>query len=515
MHDRLRLLKLVFALAGAGVILVIGLLLAMTVLTRSARHDEARAAEESAPAVVAAGSRAGVAQVNPTLPLYDYDPAVEPQRYAREVDVVATSADAPAGVARALYAAFITDAPADDQQCQQAVRVFRSTDDGQTWQDDGLPAPDPPPPPCDQPREGCRTDQLMDPILTMAADGYPRLGLIWIHGCGSTIARAVRSAEGWSKPQSLLPIQEGMGATADGSYALATADGTEYYSWSVGLPVSFGGQIVICPHGDCSAPITATINSRVEFGGLKLYAHPAGGAAVVYSKGLGVRTMLFYRHLWPDGMWETDREIPLTDLYPTSVVAIGLRAFSLAFVPGHPEEAIATFIVNSGTQLGERASYLAYRRTTDGGATWSGTIYLDGSQSVTGSGEPQYEIVQFPILAASSARGRVGLLYQMRDVHASPSPVHTCFQEYGDGAFTGRRLILSHDRPSLYPALTGAWRMGEYNGLAALPIPCYLGAWQSVAEVGGILQGRILTRLICQGGELPPYRNLLPFASNR
>jgi hypothetical protein len=191
-------------------------------------------------------------------------------------------------------------------------------------------------------------------------------------------------------------------------------------------------------------------------------------------------------------------------------------------VPDQPEEAIVAYIVNAGGQFGERASYLACRRTTDGGATWSETVYLDGSQSPTGSGQPQYEIVQFPILAASPSRGRVGLLYQMRDVHASPSPVHTYFREYEDvedprqgGAFTGRQLILSGDQPSLYPNLIGAWRMGEYNGLAALPTPCYLGAWQSVSEVSGVLQGCILTRLVCQGSELPPYRNYLPFVSSK
>ncbi len=441
-------------------------------------------------------------------PIYDYDPAVEPEKFAREVDAVA----APDG---ALYAAFITDAPADDQQCQQSVQVFRSTDAGQSWRDDGLPAPDPPAPPCDQPRPGCRIDQLMDPILTMGVDGYPRLGMIWIHGCGSTTARSVRGPTGWTKPQPVLPIDPNAGMVADGSFALATADGNEYYGWSSGLPLAFGGEIAICPHSDCTAPITATLSSRVEFGGLKLYSHPAGGAAVVWSKSLGVRTMLLYRHLRPDGAWASAYDIPITDQYPTSIVAIGLRAFSLAFVPDHPEEAIVTYIVSAGNQLGGRASYLAYRRTTDGGATWSGAQFIDGSQSTTGSDQPQYELVQFPVLAANSGAGRVGLLYQMRDTHQDPSLVHTYFREYENGAFGERRLTLSGEQPSLYTTTSGAWRMGEYNGLAAIADPCYLGVWQSIAQVNGLQQGRILTRRVCLGSDLPPFRAFLPFAPFR
>jgi len=441
-------------------------------------------------------------------PIYDYDPAVEPGKFAREVDTVA----APDG---ALYAAFITDAPADDQQCQQSVRVFRSTDAGRTWQDDGLPPPDPPAPPCDQPREGCRYDQLMDPILAMGADGYPRLGMIWIHGCGSTTARSVRSASGWSKPQSLLPIDPNAGPAADGSYTLATADGNEYYGWSSGLPLAFGGEIALCPAGDCAAPVTATLSSRVEFGGLKMYAHPAGGAAVVWSKSIGVRTMLLYRHLLPSGAWATADDIPITDPYPTSIVAIGLRAFSLAFVPGQPQEAIVAYIVNAGSPSGGRASYLVYRRTTDAGATWSGPQFIDGSQGTTGSGQPQYEIVQFPALAANSGAGRVGLLYQMRDTHQDPSLVHTYLRECENGTFGEQRLTLSGEQPSLYSSSTGAWRFGEYNGLAAIADPCYLGAWQSIADVGGVQQGRILTRRVCLGSDLPPFRSYLPFAPFR
>jgi hypothetical protein len=352
----------------------------------------------------------------------------------------------------------------------------------------------------------------MDPILTLGADGYPRLGMIWIHGCGSTTVRSARGPTGWSKPQSLLPIDPDAGLAADGSFALATADGNEYYGWSAGLPLAFGGEIAICPAGDCSAPLTATLSSRVEFGGLKLYAHPAGGAAVVWSKSIGVRTMLMYRHLRPDGAWASADDIPITDLYPTSIVAIGLRAFSLAFMPDQPQEAIVAYIVNAGGQLGERASYLVYRLTTDAGATWSGPYFIDGSQSTTGSDQPQYELVQFPVLAANSGADRVGLLYQMRDTHQDPSLVHTYFREYENGAFGERRLTLSGEQPSLYSSSSGAWRMGEYNGLAAIADPCYLGAWQSIAEVGGVQQGRILTRRVCLGSDLPPFRSYLPFA---
>jgi hypothetical protein len=438
------------------------------------------------------------------VPIYDYDPTTEPGKYAREVDVAA----APDGT---LYAAFITDAPADDQQCLQSVKVFRSTDLGQTWQDDGLPAPDPPAPPCDQPRQGCRIDQLMDPIITIAADGYPRLATIWIQGCGSSVARAVRGPAGWTKPQSLVPIHQNMGV-ADGSYAVATADGNEYYGWSTGLPIAFGGEIMVCPNGDCSGPITNTISSRVEFGGVKLFSHPAGGAAVVYSIGMGIRTMLFYRHILPDGTWGSVYGVPITDLYATSMVALGLRAFSLAFVPGHPEEAVAVYAVNVGGQLSDRASYLAYRRTTDSGATWSATNFMDGSHSTTGSGEPQYEILQFPVAAANPVVGRIGVLYQMRDVHQNPSWVQTYLQEYENGGFAGPRVTMSADQPSTYPSMTGAWRFGEYNGLAAtMPDPCYLGAWQSVSEVNAVPKGLILTRLACQGDELLPFWWYLPY----